>query len=147
MSGGVVTAIRLVAGLAVTVGLVYLTGFIMRAVRQARIVSRGRPTMEIRESLALGPGRTLHIVRVGEKHIVVGATPSHVTFLTEVDVPGSRDPGAGGAGGARGRGFREILDALTRRLSDDVSEEDEPEDETNTADSGRGAGGSAQERA
>lgn len=119
MGDAVATGIRLVVGLAIVIVLIYLTGIAFRAVQHKGIGTRGRPAMEIRESLGLGPGRALHIVRVADRFLVVGATGTHITLITEVrgeSLEGERrsQPGPG-----RERAFGEILDAYARRFSDE----------------------------
>lgn len=120
----VVTGIRLVVGLAVVIVLIYLTGLALRALQRRRIGARGRPAMEVRESLALGPGRALHLVRVQDRFLVLGATSTHISMLTEVDA-GSLEDDTGPQGDAavedapeERRRFDEILDAYTRRFED-----------------------------
>lgn len=120
----VVTAIRLVVGLAVVIVLIYLTGLALRALQRRRIGARGRPAMEVRESLPLGPGRALHLVRVQDRFLVLGATGTHISMLAEVDA-GSLEDHTGSQGDAavedapeERRRFDEILDAYTRRFED-----------------------------
>lgn len=119
MGDAIATSIRLVVGLAIVVVLINLAGIAFRAVQRKGISTRGRPAMEMRESLSLGPGRTLHIVRVADKFLVVGATGTHITLIAEIDgerLEGERrsQPGPGG-----GRAFGEILDTYARRFSDE----------------------------
>jgi flagellar protein FliO/FliZ len=47
--------------------------------------------MKVLESVNLGPNRSVHLVRVGEKVLVVGSTPEQVNTLGEIDDPALRD--------------------------------------------------------
>ncbi len=124
-----VTFFRLVLGLAVVIVLIYASGIALRALQRGRVMSRARPMMEVRGSLGLGPGRALHIVRVLDRLFVVGATATHVALVAEIDGTSAGEPDASPRGGpgspGNDRGFREILDAYTRRFSDEGSIEDE----------------------
>lgn len=119
----VVTGIRLVVGLAIVVVLIYLTGMALRALQRRRTGTRARPAIELRESLTLGPGRALHLVRVADRFVVVGATSTHITMLAEVDagsVEGTEhEEEPLQAAPEERRRFDEILDAYTRRFEDD----------------------------
>lgn len=43
--------------------------------------------LEVLETHALGPNRTLHLVRLGDRAVLVGATPERITQLMTVDDP------------------------------------------------------------
>ncbi|MEX1022284.1 MAG: flagellar biosynthetic protein FliO [Dehalococcoidia bacterium] len=47
----------------------------------------GRGALEVIETHALGPNRTLHLVRLGDRAVLVGATPERITSLLSVDDP------------------------------------------------------------
>jgi len=44
--------------------------------------------LEVLETHALGPNRTLHLVRLGDRAVLIGATPERITQLMTVDDPG-----------------------------------------------------------
>src|SRR5690606_22465834 len=44
--------------------------------------------LEVLETHALGPNRTLHLVRLGDRAVLVAATPERITQLMTVDDPG-----------------------------------------------------------
>jgi flagellar biosynthetic protein FliO len=52
------------------------------------LVSRqsGQRRMEVIERLALGPQHALHMVRVGDRTLVVATAPSSCQLLTETDI-------------------------------------------------------------
>ncbi|MCK9486210.1 MAG: flagellar biosynthetic protein FliO [Dehalococcoidia bacterium] len=47
----------------------------------------GLGALEVVETHALGPNRTLHLVRLGDRAVLVGATPERITSLMSVDDP------------------------------------------------------------
>ncbi|MEW6105282.1 MAG: flagellar biosynthetic protein FliO [Bacillota bacterium] len=129
----VVTGIRLIAGLAIVIVLIYLTGLALRALQWRRIGARGRPAMELRESLSLGPGRAVHLVRVADRLLVLGATGTHISMLAEVDARSLEDTGrqehALQAVPEERRRFDEILDAYVRRFGDDRHRGEDTDDD------------------
>ncbi|MCR4402736.1 MAG: flagellar biosynthetic protein FliO [Firmicutes bacterium] len=119
----VVTGIRLAVSLALVIALIYLVGLALRSLQWRRAGRRGRPAMELCESLPLGPGRAVHLVRVGDRLLVLGATGTHVSMLAEL-APGSLDEAerqegpAGAADSESGRRFHEVLKAYMGRFGD-----------------------------
>lgn len=82
------------AGLVFRLGLVL--GVIWGAVAAMRWYVRrsqgmggrnGLATLEVIETHALGPNRALHLVRLGDRAVLVGATPERITSLLTVDDP------------------------------------------------------------
>jgi len=47
--------------------------------------SSGRGSMRILETLPLAQGRALHLIEIGEKVVIVGATPQSVTLVAVID--------------------------------------------------------------
>ncbi|MGE3856438.1 MAG: flagellar biosynthetic protein FliO [Dehalococcoidia bacterium] len=43
--------------------------------------------MQIVETRALGPNRALHLVRIGDRAVLIGATPERINALMEIDEP------------------------------------------------------------
>jgi flagellar biosynthetic protein FliO len=89
-----VAAIVLVLGL--TAGLAWWLR--RRGVLQSALPPRTRgKRLESLERLPLGPQQTLHLVRLGEKALLVAATPSGCALLDSVDLCALE--GVGGAAG------------------------------------------------
>src|SRR5690606_31503860 len=55
--------------------------------RMNRGANSGLRALEILETHALGPNRTLHLVRLGDRAVLVGATQERITQLLTVDDP------------------------------------------------------------
>lgn len=73
--------------LAVVIGLIYGLAWVLRRTSVARLgwAPRSERSLELVETLALGQQRSIHLVRVGGRVLAVGATPSQVSVLTEID--------------------------------------------------------------
>lgn len=82
ISGGAGDAIlRLGIGLVVVVGLIGAVWFVLKRVRRAKhpeLEARG-DLIDVVATTQLGPNRTLHVVRVGEELVVLGATEHAIT--------------------------------------------------------------------
>lgn len=76
--------------LALVVGVIWAAVHAMRwyVRRMNRGAGRnGLRALEILETHALGPNRTLHLVRLGDRAVLVGATQERITQLLTVDDP------------------------------------------------------------
>lgn len=89
-SFGVGDWVGLVLRLALVLGVIWGAVAAMRwYVRRTQGVgSRGAlAALEVLETHALGPNRALHLVRLGDRAVLVGATPERITSLMTVDDP------------------------------------------------------------
>ncbi len=75
--------------LALVVALVYATvWFLRRYVGAAGGRSSGRKSsLQVLESQYLAPQRAIHLIAVGGKVLVVGSTPTQISFLSEITEP------------------------------------------------------------
>lgn len=89
--------LRVVIDLAIVVALVWLVVWLLRRFsHKSRILgflSRWRlgaesKSMRLLETMSLGPARSLHLVEVGDKILVVGSTSANVNYIAEVSDPG-----------------------------------------------------------
>lgn len=80
LSGG-----ELALKLLLVIGLVYLALLGVRWLQrsQRRLVSNGA-TIRVLETSGLAPGRALHLVVVGEKTLLIGATDHQISLLAEL---------------------------------------------------------------
>jgi flagellar protein FliO/FliZ len=112
--GGIV---RTVVGLAVVIGVIFGLHWILKQVKSSRESASTGGGLQSLATLALGPGRSLHLVRAGSEVVLVGAADNAVTPLrvyTEVeahelgllslddDGDGDGDGGNDDRGGRRG---------------------------------------------
>lgn len=75
------TMLRLGLGLVVVLALVAAVWFVLRRVQRSRyagVDARPNGVIEIVSTTPLGPSRALHLVRVGEELILVGATEQSI---------------------------------------------------------------------
>ncbi len=78
--------LRLALVVAVIWGAVHAMRWYVR--RMNRGTGRaGLRSLEVLETLVLGPNRTLHLVRLGDRAVLVGATQERITQLLTVDDP------------------------------------------------------------
>lgn len=123
------TALRLLLGLLVVVGLIMGVWYVMKRVQRSRYPalddSGGGQLISVLATTPLGPNRALHIVRVGEEVVLVGATDHAVQTVAHLDadtaaaVVRTMPPADGGPGvAARARavetsgGFASWVDKL-----------------------------------
>lgn len=83
----IMVSIKMVLGLALIIGLIYIVCLILKRIQESRISAHGRPVMELISTinLGLGPGKSIHLVRVAGRLLVVGATGAGITLLAEID--------------------------------------------------------------
>lgn len=137
------TLLRLGIGLLVVVGIILAVWFLMKRSQRGRLPGAGGPggaLVDVVSTTPLGPNRFLHLIRVGEDLILVGATDQSVTPVARIagdaavdllghDVPADEvraafdlsghrtaaDPRVRAAGTARETSVVDRLRALTAR--------------------------------
>lgn len=106
LSDGGGTLLRLGIGLVVVVALIAGVWYVMKRVQNNRypgLEERGGDLIDIVATTALGPNRALHLVRVGDEIVLLGATDHAISTIVRVgaeDAPGlppigPRQPGEG----------------------------------------------------
>lgn len=71
--------------LLVVIGLIYLALTGLRWLQKSRQqLTTGGATIRVLETTGLAPGRNLHLVIVGEKTLLIGATDHHLSVLAEL---------------------------------------------------------------
>lgn len=130
VSGGMGgTLMRLIFGLALVVGLIFAVWHVLRRVQRSRYPSVEPDVSGLIGVVAttpLGPNRALHLVRVGEEVVLVGATEQSVQAVARLDaataaiiaraVP-APDEGPGAAARSRAvetSGAESLLDRLRK---------------------------------
>lgn len=77
----------IVAKLALVIGLLYGTLLALRWLQRrhhGRLNDAAGATIRVLETVGLTPGRSLHLVTVGEKTLLIGATDHQLSVLTEI---------------------------------------------------------------
>lgn len=81
------SVLRLAVGLVVVVGLIAALWWVMKRVQRSRYPGaegRAGTAVEIVATTALGPNRALHLVRVGDQTILIGATEHAITTVARL---------------------------------------------------------------
>jgi flagellar biogenesis protein FliO len=79
--------IDVVSKLAIVIGLLYLTLLGIRWLQKHKspqLDAEGGATIRVLETVGLTPGRSLHLVTVGDKTLLLGATDHQLSLLTEL---------------------------------------------------------------
>jgi len=88
-----VTALRFIFSLGLVLVLAYATILGLRKFAGLKSsLAPGRQRIRVLENSSLGPNRTLHLVEVGKRKLVIASTPNQVNLITEVsadDLPES----------------------------------------------------------
>jgi flagellar protein FliO/FliZ len=82
------TAIRLLLGLIVVVALILGVWYLLKRIQRGRYPALGETTtglVSILSTTPLGPGRALHIVRVADRVVLIGATDHAVSAIAHLD--------------------------------------------------------------
>jgi flagellar protein FliO/FliZ len=73
--------VRTVVGLAVVIGVIFGLHWILKQVKSGRDSASTGNGLQTLSTLALGPGRALHLVRAGSEVVLVGSADNAVTPL------------------------------------------------------------------
>lgn len=126
-SGG--SLVRTFVGLAIVIGVIYGITWVLKQVKSSREERTRGNGLSTAAVVALGPGRSLHLIRAGRELLLVGVADHGVvpirTYTEEeavrlgLDVPPDDDaptPRAGGrSGGRRPAAISQLLDHLRER--------------------------------
>ena len=135
-SSGGASIVRTIVGLLIVIAVIWGLTWILKQVKTGRETRSAGSGLTSLATLALGSGRTLHLVRAGRDYLLVGSAEHGVApihryteeqardagLLDLPEPPGPDDTGAGGASGllqipgqVRASGLpRVVLDALDR---------------------------------
>jgi len=83
---------RLGLTLVAVLGLIWVTMWVARRVLKGRIAGRGESGLRVRERLFLAPKKSIEVVSVGERVLVLGVTENHISMLTELAPGDLPDP-------------------------------------------------------
>lgn len=86
-SGAGGTLLRFGIGLAVVLAVIGGVWYVLKRVRSSRypeMDARGSSLIDVLSTTPLGPNRNLHVVRVGDEIVVLGATEQSITPVTSL---------------------------------------------------------------
>ena len=77
----------MIFGLLTVICLIYLTGFIYQKMVKVNLSNNKFEDIraDIVSTTSLGQGRNLHIIKLGNKKILIGATQNSITYITDVE--------------------------------------------------------------
>ena len=103
-----VTALRFILSLALVLGLVYVTILGLKkftGMRGLGALGVGQHKIKVLENSSLGANRSLHLIEVGSKKLLLASTPNQVSLITEFAADEISDTDSGQPGG----GFKDHL--------------------------------------
>lgn len=127
--GGGGSLVRLVFGLALVVGAIYLVAWVLRKVKGAQQTSATGFGLSSEATIPLGPGRSVHLIRAGRELVLVGSAEHGVVPLRTYSEEEARDlgliadqddaqPPARPRGGSPAGGLTtSVVEALRRRTA------------------------------
>lgn len=87
-SSGWLSGLWLVIKLAIVIGLIYLTVFLLKLWMSKRPFALGiaaKGDIKVLETVGLGPNRALHLIGIGEQKLLLASTANAVQLLCEVE--------------------------------------------------------------
>lgn len=82
-----ITLLSFIFKLAVVVALAYGTIYALKKLNVGALKRNESGLIKIVENTTLGTNRSLHVVRVGDKTLLLASTPGQINLLSEVDLP------------------------------------------------------------
>lgn len=78
--------LTMILGLLLVIILIYITGIIYQKLIRVKISTGDSNTnkIDILYTAALGQGKNLHVIKVGHKTMLIGATQSNITYLNTI---------------------------------------------------------------
>jgi flagellar biogenesis protein FliO len=89
-SSGWLSGLWLVIKLAIVVGLIYLTVYVLKlwmAKKPFTLGMAAKGDIKVLETVGLGPNRALHLVTIGEQKLLLASTANAVQLICEVESP------------------------------------------------------------
>jgi flagellar biosynthetic protein FliO len=78
--------VKMVAALALVVAAIYGGVYLLRKIMGPKYSRNGQSDiLEVVETAHIGPRKSVSLVRVGGKSVLIGTTDSHIAVLTELD--------------------------------------------------------------
>jgi flagellar biosynthetic protein FliO len=100
-------AAQMLAKTALVLGLLFLT---LAGLKRWQTTGVRTRRLSVVETLRLSPRQSLHLVRVGERYLLIGASESQVSLLTEVTELPAADAGSPSSA------FVQLLDQSQKQL-------------------------------
>jgi len=108
--------LRMVSALIVVIGCIYAGLWLLKRSMGRRFSSGSGRSLEVLETTAVAPKKTISLIRVGEKAVLVGVTDSGMTMLTELSPEQTTEILAAQTQPVAEEGFSKALAAATGKL-------------------------------
>ena len=78
----------MILGLFVVVIMIYLTGYLYQKMTKINLKSNDEfiNKAQIISTTSLGQGKSLHVIKIGEKSCLIGSTQNNITFLKDIEL-------------------------------------------------------------
>ncbi|MEW5993898.1 MAG: flagellar biosynthetic protein FliO [Candidatus Zixiibacteriota bacterium] len=76
---------RLVLALVVVIVCIYAGIYLLKRLSLRRYAGRQGQLLEVIETAGVGPKKTVSLIKVADKSVLVGMTDTHISLLTEID--------------------------------------------------------------
>ena len=79
--------LTMILGLFMVIALVYLTGFIYQKLTKIKLTKEDieKNSITIINTTSIGQGRNLHVIKVNNENLLIGATQNNITFIKSLD--------------------------------------------------------------
>ncbi len=77
--------LRIFGALLVVIAAIYLGLYALKRLTMRKYNGRSRHLLEVLETAGIAPKKTVSLIRVADKAVLVGMTDTHITVLTELD--------------------------------------------------------------
>ncbi|MCD6249721.1 MAG: flagellar biosynthetic protein FliO [candidate division Zixibacteria bacterium] len=114
---GVYTAMgKMLGALGVVILLAYVALYALRRLMGKRYGGGGKSSLEVLQTTHVGQHKTISLVRVGQRSVLVGVTEQNISTLTELDVQETEEIIGAATVPETKDGFASLLTAATDRL-------------------------------
>lgn len=96
-------------------GIIFILAFL---IKKSRFVQRSGSSIRLETQMALGPKERIVQVRVGDRHLLLGVTPSNINLILELDNDSQKEAKA-----AKAAASKEISESYEENDSDYLDEE------------------------
>jgi len=105
---------RTVAALVFIILLVYGVSWVMKRLFLGQQRFTEKLPVRVVGSTFIGPKKSICLVDVQEKRLVLGVTDTSISFLTELEIPAQADDNSSQSHEVKATGFRSIFDSLMK---------------------------------
>ncbi len=114
-----VSIIKMLAALVVVIGCIYLAIYLLKKLMGRRYTgNRKDHLLEILETAYIDPKKSLSLVRVADRSVLIGVTDNQISMLTELDSEKTQTITSMADSSRQTGGFGDMLRSASNRLKD-----------------------------